>query len=308
MPFLANWLLVAGVGLMGGSVARAARNASLVPKIYGLDPVNGRQAASLGLIDEAFADMAQADARLRTQEGPGLIVLAAPVPVTAAQVHAVAAHWRPWGCPWITEIGSTKTAWIRALEHLRARDPEGAKCLVNCISSHPMAGSEAHGPGAARGDLFQGARVLLSNLPETSASTASVWASFWQSLGAQTHDLGLEDHDPLLGAISHLPHAISFALGAQLAQSAHASDAQWLHGGGLRDTTRIAASDPALWADILLDNRASLGGLIADYRQQLEAMSHALQSGDRESLIALLERAAQWRRGFQDATRKPQSA
>ncbi len=299
MPFLANWLLLVGVGLMGGSVARAARAAGVVPRILGIDPVHGSESLSLGLVDEVFDDFDQADPHLQELSGPGLVVFAAPVPVTARLLPSLASRWQAWGRPWFTELGSTKSAWALAVANVRALGLGGPDFLSHGMSSHPMAGSEAHGPQAAREDLFQGARVLLSSLPETTQSCETLWTAFWQDLGARTHALALDAHDPLLASISHLPHAVSFALGAQLSQSSHAQAAQWLHGGGLRDTTRIAASDPSLWADIFLDNREALERLLSDYQQQLDALGQALKRQDREGLIALLERSAHWRQGFQ---------
>jgi len=297
MRYSADWLLVIGTGLMGGSLAAAARKAGVAETVFGLDPLNAAQAKHLGLIDAVLPSLD--DAALR--RGRGLVVLAAPVLESARLLHEIAARWQSWGEPFVTDLGSTKTALIQAAEVIRAQGPSGPAFLANSLSSHPMAGSEAHGPAAARASLFRGARVLLCPFQETSAACLQAWEHFWLTLGGRTHELPLAEHDPLLAAISHLPHVVSFALGAQLAGSAHAEAAQWLHGGGLRDTTRIAASSPSLWADIFLDNRAALCGLLAGYQDQLSALTAAIASQDRPALLQILEQSARWRERFQDS-------
>jgi prephenate dehydrogenase len=122
--------------------------------------------------------------------------------------------------------------------------------------------------------------------------------SFWLELGAIPNPLPIDDHDALLAAISHLPHVMAYALASTLAQSPLAAAAQALHGGGLRDTTRIAASNPELWADIFLDNRDCLLDAWREWALELEGMRAALEKGDRELLIDMLARASQWRKGF----------
>lgn len=311
----ASWLLVVGTGLMGGSVARAARRAGVVERVYGYDPENGREAQGLGLIDLALPALDELSAAeggrsapdelsaaegSATGSGRGLVVLAAPVSVSAYLLRDIALHWEGWGRPWVTDLGSTKAALIQATDRLRTGQAVAADFLSHSLASHPMAGSEAHGPAAARAELFEGARVLLSAFPETSDSCLAAWEGFWQSLGARTHPLALAEHDPLLAAISHLPHAVAYALAAQLAASPQAESAQWLHGGGLRDTTRIAASSPSLWADIFLDNREALLGLLERHQSEIAALCRVVQAADRPGLIEHLEGAARWRAGFQD--------
>jgi len=295
-----SWLLVVGTGLMGGSVARAARRAGVVDRIYGVDPQHGMEAKRLGVVDEVIRSL-QALAPGRSGETrPGLVVLAAPVSASAQLLKDMASQWERWGRPWVTDLGSTKSALSLAVEDLRKSSAIAAEFLSHSIASHPMAGSEAQGPGAARADLFEHARVLLSAFPETSEACRDALESFWLALGARPHPLELVEHDRLLAAISHLPHAVAYALAAQLAASPQAEPAQWLHGGGLRDTTRIAASSPSLWADIFLDNREELLALMGRYQREIDTLAQAIQSQDRSRLMDYLEGAAQWRAGFQD--------
>ncbi|MEY2776843.1 MAG: hypothetical protein RLY30_941 [Pseudomonadota bacterium] len=300
MKYSASWLLVLGTGLMGGSVARAARRAEVVDCIYGLDPEHGMEAQRLGVVDEVISSL-EAMAPGRPEDTrPGLVVLAAPVSASAQLLKAVASQWERLGRPWVTDLGSTKSALSRAADDLRRPQAGASAFLSHCIASHPMAGSETHGPGAARAELFERARVLLSEFPETSEACRDALESFWLALGARPHPLALSEHDPLLAAISHLPHAVAYALAAQLAASPQAESAQWLHGGGLRDTTRIAGSSARLWADVFLDNREELLALMGRYQREIDTLAQAIQSQDRSRLMDYLEGAAQWRAGFQD--------
>jgi len=163
-----------------------------------------------------------------------------------------------------------------------------------------MAGSEKHGPADARADLFQSARVLISRLPQSTDDVVASVEGFWIALGGQPSLLPIEEHDELLAAISHLPHAVAYSLAGALAGSPLAGAAQALHGGGLRDTTRIAASSAELWADIFLDNRERLLSAWADWALHVEVMHQALEKNDRHALIEYLQQASQWRKGFQE--------
>jgi prephenate dehydrogenase len=162
-----------------------------------------------------------------------------------------------------------------------------------------MAGSEKQGAADADSNLFQGARVLMSRLPRTTDDTFNAVEEFWVALGGQPSAMPIDDHDALLAAISHLPHLVAYSLAGALAQSALSGAAQSMHGAGLRDTTRIAASSPELWADIFLDNRDSLLLSCSQWSLQVAAIESAIRDADRDRLIDLLREASQWRKGFQ---------
>jgi prephenate dehydrogenase len=151
-----------------------------------------------------------------------------------------------------------------------------------------MAGSEASGVQAANASLFQGARILVCDLPENTPAAVAAVESFWLSLGGQPTRLPLQDHDAVLAAISHFPHLLAYGLAGLLAHTPVAGLAQILHGGGLRDTTRIAASSPSLWADILLDNRAELLPLLSAWEQSFGQLSKAVAEDDRARLVAFV--------------------
>ncbi|MGA0187558.1 MAG: prephenate dehydrogenase [Burkholderiaceae bacterium] len=293
-------LVILGAGLIGGSVAAAARAKGLPERIIVIDPDPAQAALRLGLADAQFESLAAWQASLEdgaTPSGSTGVVLAAPVPVIAQSLSTLADHFQEISPAWVTELGSTKHAFQAALNGLRGHPAEPA--LRACfVPTHPMAGSEASGVQAANASLFQGARILVCDLPENTPAAVAAVESFWLSLGGQPTRLPLQDHDAVLAAISHFPHLLAYGLAGLLAHTPVAGLAQTLHGGGLRDTTRIAASSPSLWADILLDNRAELLPLLSAWEQSFGQLSKAVAEDDRARLVALLEDAARWRRGF----------
>jgi prephenate dehydrogenase len=303
-------LVILGAGLIGGSVAAAARAKGLAERIVVIDPDPAQAALRLGLADEQFESLSAWQASHAGSSvasgssgtnlpasGTTAVVLAAPVPVIARSLASLADHFQEISPAWVTELGSTKHAFLEALNGLRGHSAESA--LRTCfVPTHPMAGSEASGAQAASATLFQGARILVCDLPENTLAAVAAVESFWLSLGGQPTRLPLQDHDAVLAAISHFPHLLAYGLAGLLAHTPVAGLAQTLHGGGLRDTTRIAASSASLWADILLDNRSELLPLISAWEQSFGQLSKAVADADRPRLVALLEDAARWRRGF----------
>lgn len=281
-------LVVVGTGFMGASVAAGAKAAGLARQVVGIDPQEAATAQSLGWIDAACDRVVS----LPEISGITAIVVAAPVASMSNIFADVETLCRHQPVAWMTDLGSTKAGVIvaaqAALQQARPR----------FVSSHPMAGSEKQGARHARADLLQGARVLISPLSESTESVVADVEAFWIAMGAQPSLLPIEDHDALLAAISHLPHLLAYSLASMLAQSSLAGAAQALHGGGLRDTTRIAASSADLWADIFLDNRERLLEAWDQWALHQQALRDALQKADRVLLIDLLDRAAHWRRGF----------
>lgn len=304
-------LLVVGTGLMGGSVAAAVRSRGQAQEVWGVDPHHALQAHALGLIDRGFPSLADALAACQAQPARkasgSAVVLAAPVSLLAAMLPVLAAHHRhqPWA--WVTEIGSTKQAVIEAMRSEVMQPPPvqgaftpdpGPRFAEVFVPSHPMAGAERHGPQAASADLFEQARVLISPLESASQAAIGQVEAFWAGLGGIPSRLAIQDHDPLLADISHFPHLLAYGLAALLAARPSAAAAQTLYGGGLRDTTRIAASSADLWADILLQNRQAILGLMPQWNAVMQQLTQALATGDRAALAHLLECAATWRRGF----------
>lgn len=289
-------LVVVGTGFMGASIAKAAKQRGVAGQVIGVDPKEAANALAAGCLDKALAGVDALKGVCPTGPHSIAVVVASPVKTfeqVFAQLSNTFSGERAESLAWITDIGSTKAGVLRATKvSLLAH-------LHRFVSSHPMAGSEKQGALHARDDLLVGARVLVSPLTESAASTVRDVESFWLALGAQPSPLPIQDHDDLLASISHLPHVLAFALAGALSQSPLAVAAQALHGGGLRDTTRIAGSSPELWADIFLDNREALLASWSEWSLQLQAMHQALERSDRDLLIELLSAASHWRRGFQ---------
>jgi len=269
-------LAIVGVGLLGGSVAKAARAAALARTVVGVgrDAARLERALSDGALDRATTDL---DAGVR---GADFVLLAAPVLAIEALLERV---WRaaPDGAT-LTDVGSTKAGIVRRGEALAAGRP------LAFVGSHPMAGSEQSGYGAARADLFEGATVLVTPTDGTEPRALKAVTGFWEALGARVSALDPEAHDRAVAAISHLPHAVADALMDAVAR--FAPEALEFAARGFKDTTRIAASDPDMWAEIFLANRTALGASLGAFRQALATLEGAIAGGSREEIRALLAR------------------
>lgn len=262
-------LAIVGVGLLGGSLALAARRRHVAARLVGVDdqPAALEHAVRRGLIDNA-ADLPAAAA---TAE---MMVFCTPVDCIAAQILVAAPHCRP-GCL-LTDVGSTKAEIVRSVE---GRLPPG----VAYVGSHPLAGSEKNGPTHADAALFEQRQVLVTPTPRTDPLAVDRVTSFWQALGATVRLMDPEAHDRALALTSHLPHVVASALAGVLPPELFALTAT-----GFRDTTRLAASNPALWSAILQSNAAAILEALDRYGEQLERFRAALAAADRAALEALL--------------------
>jgi prephenate dehydrogenase len=269
-------LAIVGVGLLGGSVAKAARAAALARTIVGVGRDRARLDAALadGGLDRATTDL------VTGVRGADFVLLAAPVLAIEALLEGV---WRaaPDGAT-LTDVGSTKAVIVRRAEELAT-----GRTLA-FVGSHPMAGSEQSGYGAARADLFQGATVLVTPTDRTEPRALKTVAGFWEALGARVSALEPEAHDTAVAAISHLPHAVADALMDAVAR--FAPEALEFAARGFKDTTRIAASDPDMWADIFVANRAALAASLDAFRRALGELERAVAAGSREEIRAVLAR------------------
>lgn len=272
-------MCVAGVGLIGGSLALAARQAGAVGEVVGF----GRTARNLevarerGLIDRIATDAADAVA------GADLIVLAAPVGSCVDLARRFAPHARPEAL--VTDVGSVKGALVGALE---ASWPVPG----NVVGGHPIAGSEASGADAARADLFRGRACILTPTDTTAPDALARIRALWLAVGARVEEMPAAVHDELLARVSHLPHVVAYALVASLDDvRAGGRVALDYAGSGLRDTTRIAASPAELWRDIVLANAPALGRALADFRSALDRLDALIASGDAAGLEAALTQA-----------------
>jgi len=270
-------LAVVGVGLLGGSVAKAARQGGLARRIVGIGRDAGRLQPALddGTLDLAVTDL---DAGVRDAD---FILLAAPVLTIEGLLERV---WRaaPGAGAVVTDVGSTKGNIVRAAERLAATRP------LAFVGSHPMAGSEQAGYRVARPDLFRGATVIVTPTETTELAALKKTTEFWEALGARVSSLDPETHDRTVAAISHLPHLIACALvdGAARAEPAALEFAA----RGFRDTTRIAAGDPDMWTEIFLANRDALTATVDAFREALGELQQVIDGGRADALRAVLAR------------------
>jgi prephenate dehydrogenase len=269
-------LAVVGVGLLGGSVAKAARSGALARRIVGIgrDEARLRPALDDGTLDAITTDLA---AGVRQAD---FVLLSAPVLAIEGLLERV---WRVAADgAVITDVGSTKGNIVRAAERL----PAGRSLAF--VGSHPMAGSEQRGYRVARADLFRGATVVVTPTDRTELRAVKAATEFWEALGARVSTLDPETHDRSVAAISHLPHLIACALvdGAARVDPA----ALELAARGFKDTTRIAAGDPDMWTEIFLANRDALSATVEAFRDALADLERVIDAGQADALRAVLAR------------------
>lgn len=271
-------LAVVGLGLLGGSVARAARARGVAGTVVAVS----RSAATLaearraGVVDAVTSDLG---AGVR---GADLVVLCAPVGALPGLVQEAWPHLGHDAV--LTDVGSVKAVVVDAAETCPARDG------VAFVGGHPMAGSERSGFGASRADLFEGALVLLTPTARTPEPAVTRVGAFWEGLGSQVRLLPPDAHDRAVAFASHLPHFAAYALVAAADAEALAVAAR-----GFADTTRVAASAETLWTDIFRVNRTPLRDAVARYREILARWQGWLDAGDWSALEAELGRAREIR-------------
>jgi len=274
---LVDRLALVGTGLIGGSFALALKQAGAVREVLGVgrNPARLTVARELGLIDRAadWAEAGQADC----------ILLAMPVGETEAVLNKLAPHLKAGAI--VTDAGSTKANVVEV-----ARAALGTR-FADFVPGHPIAGSEQSGPGAARADLYQGKRVVLTPQAETRAGAIAMVRTLWEATGAQVETLEAAQHDRIFAAVSHLPHLAAFALVDDLAQRADGDTFFRFAASGFRDFTRIAGSSPEMWRDIALANRGALVAELDAYLASLQALRSAVSADDAEALLAIFSRA-----------------
>lgn len=272
-------VVIIGVGLIGGSLARALRQHDAVSQITGV--ARSQQtlelALQLGVIDYAETDpvLAMADA--------DLVILATPVSTIGPLLSVIADHI-PAHCV-VTDAGSVKGSVAKA-----ARQALGDK--IDCfVPGHPIAGTEDSGVAASFAELFIDHRVILTPLPENKETDIRLVQAMWEVCGARVVRMSIEDHDAMLAATSHLPHLLAFSLVDFLSQQDRHEEIFANTAGGFRDFTRIAGSSPVMWRDICLANREELIPLLVSIERQLASYRAMLQSSDGEKLEEAFQRA-----------------
>jgi prephenate dehydrogenase len=272
-------MLIIGVGLIGGSLARAVRRAGHPIEIvgYGRNHLNLQRAVELGVIDRFVTSLPEAVAEA------DLIVLAAPVGSTASILRAIRPHLGRDAV--ITDVGSTKGSVAMA-----ARESLGG-ALAAFVPGHPIAGNERAGVEASTAALFDGRMVILTPLTETEPGALARVQALWESVGARVVEMDVEYHDRLLAATSHLPHVLAYALVEALKRMDSSEDIFRYAAGGFRDFTRIASSDPVMWRDICLANASHLRQAINAFRTCLDELDGMIRDGEGDRLAEVFARA-----------------
>lgn len=270
---------------MGGSLALAARRAGLAATVVGYDPSPEAGAVALrrGIVDRMAASPDEAVA------GARVVVLAAPVRGLAPLARSIEAAVAPDAV--VIDIGSVKAPVIAAIEATAL-----AGRFVGC---HPLAGTEASGPQSADQDLYAQKPCFVCPGPRSDGRTVEAAEAFWRGVGASVLRLDAAAHDQFMAAASHLPHVAAFATAASLSEQADMLSARIppsFPPTSLRDTTRVAASNPAVWRDILLENRGYLLPLVRGLEARLGDLRRALETEDPTALEALLAEGRACRR------------
>lgn len=285
-PLKFEQLGLIGCGLMGGSFALAMKKAGLVKRVvgYSKSPSTTERARQMGVID------IEAPSALLAVSGADLVLVAVPVSATEATFKAIR-HLLTKDTL-VMDVGSTKREVIDAARRV-LKDQVGV-----FVPAHPIAGKELAGVENADADLYQGRQVILTPIERTQTVQLEKAAQLWAALGCHVQRMSPEAHDAAYAAVSHLPHMIAFALMNAIAGHEHGKQFLALAGPGFRDFTRIAASDPSVWRDILIANQAEVLRQSEHFRAALDALEATMRSGNAEALRSLIQRAsdarAQW--------------
>jgi prephenate dehydrogenase len=278
-----------GCGLMGGSFALALKNAGLVEKVvgYSASAATRERALAMGVIDAVAPNAADA------ASGSDLVLLAMPVAAIEATLRDIQPRIHPGML--VMDVGSTKRDVVAACESA-LREQQG--CFV---PAHPMAGREVSGVAHADAALYQDRLVILTPTRYTQPESLARAVDVWRAIGCRVVQMSPAQHDAALAAVSHLPHLLAFAFINSVTTQTQAADSLAVAGPGFRDFSRIAASEPRMWHDILLANRDEILNQTRQFRASLDRLEQALSQSDGTGLHGLIAQAsaarAAWRLG-----------
>ncbi|RUQ32375.1 MAG: prephenate dehydrogenase/arogenate dehydrogenase family protein [Candidatus Competibacteraceae bacterium] len=272
-------LCIIGVGLIGGSLARALREAGEVGEVIGCGrgEANLQAAVRLGVVDRYETDPAHAVA------GADVVVVAVPLGAMAAVLRSIVPHLALEAV--VTDVGSAKGSVVEDVARIYGGIPP------RFVPGHPIAGTENSGVEASFATLFQRRRVILTPLAETAATAHHLIQQMWELTGAEVVDMGVHHHDAVLAATSHLPHLLAYTLVDTLARLDDRAEIFRYAAGGFRDFTRIASSDPTMWRDICVANREQLLEMIALFNADLTQLAEAIRHDDHAAILATFQRA-----------------
>ncbi len=286
-------LALIGCGLIGGSFALALKRAGLVKRVigYSKSPSTTERARSMGAIDVA------AESALLAVSGSDIVLIAVPVGAIETTFKAIRNLISPEML--VMDVGSTKRDVVDAGRRvLRDR-------MSSFVPAHPIAGKEVSGIQHADAALFSGRQVILTPLPQTSPDLVQKATDTWAAIGSQVLKMTPENHDAAFAAVSHLPHLLAFAYFSGVTNQPAGRDFLSLAGPGFRDFTRIAASNPETWRDILMANREELLKQSQHFRTALDALEHVIREGNADALEDLIRLPASGRAQWQMGAARP---
>ncbi len=285
-----NRVALIGLGLIGSSIAHAARARGAAKEIVGTSRSEKTRARvkELGFLDEVLETAGQA------VEGADLVIVCVPVGASGAVAREIGPHLKPGAI--VTDVGSVKSAVARDMEpHI----PDG--CFL--VPGHPVAGTEQSGPDAGFAELFVNRWCILTPGGKASSEATEKLSQFWQALGSDVEIMDAEHHDLVLAITSHIPHLIAYNIVGTVAdlEEDTLSEVVKYSASGFRDFTRIAASDPIMWRDVFLSNKGAVLEMLGRFSEDLSGLQRAIRRGDGETLEKLFTRTRDIRRTIIDA-------
>jgi len=283
-----NKICIIGIGLIGGSIARAAREQGLCDYIVAFGRAKGiknlQTAKRIGVIDEYYLDIESA------VKEADCVIICTPVGVIEAIFKQLQPFWNEQAI--YTDAGSTKVSVISAAKTVFGEVP------ANFVPAHPIAGAERSGVEASRADLYINKRLILTPLKSTDAQAVRKMTEFWQGIGSVVSQMDVEHHDAVLAATSHLPHILAYSLVDLLGQKDEQVEIFKYAAGGFKDFTRIASSDPTMWLDICMANKQEIVPLIQQLKNELGKIEQMLVNNESQQLFETFTYAKQARQRF----------
>lgn len=283
-------LCIIGTGLIGGSIARAARSQGLCQEIvaFGREKnlPNLQLAKQLGVIDQFYTDIAAA------LEDTDLVMIATPVGSMQSVFELIKPYWNEHTL--YSDAGSTKGSVVQAAKIVFGDVPS------NFVLAHPIAGAERSGVDASNAELFKNRRLIITPLDDTNPQAVDKLSRFWRQIGSSVSVMSVEHHDTVLAATSHLPHLLAFALVGLLGRKDEQREIFRYAAGGFKDFSRIASSDPTMWLDICLANKQEIIPLIQQFKVELSNMEQALADDQAQQLFDTFTYARNARQRFLD--------
>jgi cyclohexadieny/prephenate dehydrogenase len=290
-------IAIIGMGLIGSSIARAARARGAAREIVATarSPQTRKRVAELNLADKVVATSAEA------VDGAGLVLVCVPVGVCGAVAEEIGPHLAPGAT--VSDVGSVKRSVVRDM------GPHLPK-TVHFVPAHPVAGTEHSGPDAGFAELFESRWCILTPPEGTDPEAVDRLAAFWRLLGAKVEIMTPEHHDIVLAITSHVPHLIAYNIVGTAADVEEVTQSEVIKfsAGGFRDFTRIAASDPVMWRDVFLNNKEAVLEMLGRFSEDLAALQRMIRWDDGAALEALFTRTRAIRRGIIEAGQDTEAA